>query len=484
MVAGRRAVRVTGLAGLVFGLVAWLVFGLVAGLAAPTGAQSAPRPRPAPPAKPGAHLPLDRRVFPFFPLQGAWTTNTGIAPAAPAATDGVRLFVPFAGEVAIFSLTTGAQISSRPLPTTLVPVVDDGRVLVTGDRVIDAFRAADASPLWKTPLAAPAAFAPVARGGWVFVPLASGAVTGLRADTGATVWTMPVGAPTAAPVVEGDRLYAAASGGALHALAVADGTTAWQVTLDSDATALTAVAGHVFVATSGRWLYALDADKGRVRWRFRLQGAAIGLTVDEDRIVAVMLDQSIRAFKIGSGAQAWRQELSFRPAGGPVIAGQSVLVTGFGPNLRAVDRKTGANQGSYALPVAIDASGISLETLAAGPLVWNGATLFDDVVFLMTQHGLLHGARRAFEPPATPITVLPGIVLAVPAPPDGMPVTPDPPAATPTSTATPSATTAPVPPPTAPPPTTPRPTAPPSTPPAAPPTGGRPPRTPPAPPAR
>jgi outer membrane protein assembly factor BamB len=306
------------------------------------------------------------------------------------------------------------------------------------------------------------------RGGWVFVALADGALAGLRADTGTSVWSVPVGVPAVIPVIEGDRLYAATKGSGLHALSVTDGATAWQATLDSDATAVIAVPGHVFVATGGRWLYALDAAKGRVRWRFRIQGAAIGLAVDEDRVIAVMLDQSVRAFKIGSGAQAWRQELSFRPAGGPVVTGHSVLITGFGPSVRMVDRKTGADQGTYAIPLPADASGLSLETLAAGPLVGTGATLFDDVVFLMTQHGVLHAARRAFDPPASAITALPGTVLTVPAPPDGMPATPDPPTAT-----APPTTTAP-----------PAPGATPATAPATPPAAGTPPHRPPAPPAR
>ena len=408
---------------------------LVCGLASAAAAQPAPKPRQAPPPKAGAgpQAPLDRQTFPFFPLQAAWSHDTGQSPTGPAATDGVRLIVPFPGTVAIFSLATGALVSSRQLPTTLAPVFDEGRVMVTGERVIDAFRAADAAPLWQAPLAATAAFAPVARGGWVFVALADGAITGLRADKGSAVWSVPVGVATTPPAVEGDRLYAATTGGVVRALAVADGAVVWQVTLEGDATAVTAVADHVFVATSARWLYALDG-KGKVRWRFRIQGAAIGLAVDEDRVIAVTLDQTVRAFKIGSGAQAWRQELSFRPAGGPIVAGLSILITGFGPNLRAIDRKTGANQGSYTIPLPVDASGISLETLASGPVVWNGATLFDDMVVLVTQRGLLHGARRGFDPPATPVTAMPGSILAVPEPPPGMSADPAPPAAPATST--------------------------------------------------
>jgi outer membrane protein assembly factor BamB len=443
---------------------------LVAGLACPADGQPAPRSRPsATPRSGGAQAPLDRHVFPFFPLQPLWTTDTGVAPAASGATDGVRLFVPFAsGEMNVFALATGASLFSRRVASTKPPVVADGRLLVTGDRFIDALTLEDASPLWKAPLPAAAAFPPVGRGGWVFVALADGSLKGLRGDSGAVVWTAPVGEAVAAPVIEGDRLYAAVKGRAVQALAVPDGAAVWRVALDSDATAITAVAGHVFVATSGRWLYALDSANGRVRWRFRIQGAAIGLAVDEDRVIAVMLDQAVRAFNIGSGAQAWRQELSFRPAGGPVITGQSVLVTGFAPSVRVIDRKTGADQGSYAIPLPTDASGISLETLAAGPLVATGATLFDDVVVLMTQHGALHGARRAFGPTLSAITAMPGTVLTVPAAPPGMPETPDPAAAPKTDPVPTPATT---------------PAARPANP-AAPPAGGTPPRTPPAPPGR
>ena len=426
---------------------------LVCGLACAAAAQPAPRPRPAaPPKGAGAQAPLDRQLFPFFPLEPAWSHDYGLAPSAPLATDGVRLYLPSGGGLHVLAVATGAGLYSLPYATKLAPVVADGRLLVTGDSIIDALKAEGGSPLWKALLAAPAAFAPVARGGWVFVALTDGAVAGLRADTGVAVWRAAIGQPAAPPVVEGDRLYAAATGGALQALSVTDGTPVWRTTLDGDATAMAAVAGHVFVATSGRWLYDIDARRGNVRWRFRIQGAAIGLAVDEDRVVAVTLDQAIRAFKIGSGAQVWRQELAFRPAGGPVITGASVLVTGFAPALRAIDRRTGEIQGLYKIPLPTDAGGISLETLSAGPVLAERATLFDDVLVLITQHGLVHGAKRAFDQPASPVTVLPGTPVPVPAPPPGMladaPTAPATPPATtpPTTPATPAGTPTPKPP--------------------------------------
>jgi outer membrane protein assembly factor BamB len=405
-----------------------LVIGLLVAGALPTSAAAQPVAAPRPAAR-GKAVGGERGAFPFFPLQPVWTQVIGIRPTAPGAIDAGRLFLPFAnGDLAVLDIGTGAFLFSKALATRLAPVVDESRLLVAGDQALEAVRTSDLSPVWRRPLAAAPAFAPVARGGWVFVPLANGAITGLRADTGATVWTTPVGVATAPPVVEGDRLYAAAVGGALYALAVTDGKAAWQATLEGDPTAMAAVADHVFVATSGRWLYALDAGRGRVRWRFRIQGAAIGLAVDEDRVVAVTLDQTVRAFKIGSGAQAWRHELSFRPAGGPVITGASVLVTGFAPTVRVIDRRTGDSQGLYSVPLP-DAGGISLETLSAGPVLAERATHFDDTLVLVTQHGLVHGARRLFDPPASPVTVLPGTPVPVPAPPPGMPAEPAPSAA-------------------------------------------------------
>ena len=168
----------------------------------------------------------------------------------------------------------------------------------------------------------------------------------------------------------------------------------WRATLDGDATAMAAVAGHVFVATSGRWLYDLDAGRGRVRWRFRIQGAAIGLAVDEDRVVAVTLDQTVRAFKIGSGAQAWRQELV-------VPAGRRAGDHGRqrpGHRLRAVGARDRSENGRQPGPLhrcrcRPTPGGITLETLSAGPVLAERATLFDDMLVLVTQHGAR--ARRA-----------------------------------------------------------------------------------------
>jgi outer membrane protein assembly factor BamB len=391
-------------------------------------------------------------------------------PTAGGAVTATRVFIPFNnGKLYALDLATGDGVLVLDLPTRFAPVIDGPRVLVTGDRVVDAVLAADGTRQWTAPLADAAVAAPVVRGGWAFVSLANGSVAGLSSDTGRTVWTTPLGPPVASIVVEGDRLYSATTGGAVHAVAVADGTPMWRATLDSDVTALAAVEGHVFAATTGRWLYSLDARRGEVRWRFRIQGAAIGLTVDEDRVVAVMLDQSARAFKIRSGAQAWRQELAFRPAGGPVLSGSSVLVTGFAPTLRTLDRRTGADHGHYAIPLA-DLGGSSLETLVSGPIVRVGDTVFQDLVVLVTQQGLVHAARRLFDPPPTPVTAMPGTIVPAPLPPPGWVAPPAPSA--PSDPAAPAATPGPATPPTSP------------AAPAAPPAGDTPPRRPPAPPVR
>jgi outer membrane protein assembly factor BamB len=356
--------------------------------------------------------------LPFFPLRGVWSSDLGLAPSGGAATTAMSLIVPFSnGTIQFFDITSSSRQFSVPFQTSLPLVVDGRYVFATTDDSVTAFDAGDASAKWTAPLPGPPAFAPVAAGGWAFVALKNGSIVALRTDSGKAVWTVTPGGAVGIPLaIEGDRFYAA-TGAIVQALAVQDGQPLWKATLDADVTAVAAVEGHVFAATAGRWLVALDARKGEVRWRYRIGGAAIGLAVDEDRVIAVMLDQSVRAFKIGSGAQAWRQELSFRPTTGPIVAGRGVLVAGFAPAVRVLDRRTGANAGLYSVPIPA-AGAIPLETLSALAVV-RGAGPFDDGVAFVTQHGLMHVARRTFDELDSPITAWPGTAVAPPQPPPG-----------------------------------------------------------------
>jgi len=434
----------------------------------PPQQQRPPKPpkdaRPANPRLPKGATAGDRAELPFFPLRSRWSADTELAPSGLAATSAASLIVPFStGNIEFFDLTSSSRQFRIECRTALPLVVDGGRVLATTEDSVVAFDTADATTKWTTPLPAPAAFAPVAAGGWAFVALKNGSIVALRTDTGSTVWTVTPGGTAVAPlVIEGDRLYAA-TGAVVQALGVRDGQPVWKATLDADVTAVAAVEGHVFAATAGRWLVAIDARKGEVRWRYRLGGAAIGLAVDEDRVVAVMLDQSVRAFKIGSGAQAWRQELSFRPTTGPIVAGRSVLVAGFAPSVRVLDRRTGANAGLYSVPLA-PGGAIPLETLSALAMV-RGAGPFDDGVAFVTQHGFMHVARRTFDQLEAPVTAWPGTAVAAPQPPPGWVEPPPAPEKAPEKA-----------------PEAPAPAAPTPAPPKPP--AGTPPRTPPAPPAR
>jgi len=358
--------------------------------------------------------------YPFFPLAAVWTGDAKVGPSAAPASDARRLYVAWSnGIISTYDLATGGPVTAITFPTSLPLILAGPVLLVTGDAVIDGLRADDLGARWRTPLPAKAAFAPTARAGWAFVALADGSLVALRTDSGEIVWrTEPTAAPSVPPVVEGDRVYAASAGGIFQARGVADGKEIWRATLEGDITAVAAVEGRVFAATAGRWLYALDAKRGQVRWRYRLGGSAIGMVTDDDRVVLVMLDQSIRAFKMGSGAQAWRQTLPFRPVAGPVLAGGGVLVTGYAPILRVYDRHTGAVQGWLAAWLPPPAS-TATETLAAGPAFQPRATVFDDLVILVTQRGWYGSARRLFDLPAAPLTVMPTAALPAPAPPPG-----------------------------------------------------------------
>ena len=174
---------------------------------------------------------LDRRDFPFFPLQETWSIDLGVAPSVgPTVGPGGVYLALENGNIGFFNLVNGRPNWSATLRATRPLVLDDTRLLVTTDGALDALRARDGEPLWRVPLPAAAAHAPVARSGWAVVALEDGRIVALRTDTGVSVWTIPLeGVATTAPVLEGDRLYVSTKGSALHARVIADGAAVWSV---------------------------------------------------------------------------------------------------------------------------------------------------------------------------------------------------------------------------------------------------------------
>jgi outer membrane protein assembly factor BamB len=396
--------------------------------------------------------------WPFFPIHAAWTLDLGAAPSAPAAFSGSQGFVPLQSDQIVgIDLSTGAVSWTKPGSTKLGLAADSGRVYVFGDGEVEALDAKDGRSLWRVPLAGNITPRSVAKAGWLIVGLDSGEVAAISGDTGKTVWTLAIGGPpTHGARIEGDRVYFASPTRGVLACDIATGRVLWERQVDGVVSALLPTPGGVYVGSAGLWFYKLEPGSGRVAWHWRVAGEPIGIAVEDKVVLTLMLDHTIRAFKDGNGAQAWRETLQYRPFAGPIAASAQWLVAGHGATVRAYSKVDGARNGAYALPAAPSADGApeQIETLAVAPYVRVADSIFDDMLVLVTQRGIVHAAKRLLLPPLTDVTAMPAPPLPAPAAPPGY--VPPPPAAT---------TPSPAPPASAPPPaTSPAPVKPPPTP--------------------
>ena len=119
---------------------------------------------------------------------------------------------------------------------------------------------AETCPRWATPVDGAEAGPPVLGGGGetVFAATTTGTVYALDGDTGAVLWSTPVGAPvTAAPALAGGVLYVPTASGGLVALDATAGTVRWRGASGSGA----AISGQP--ASAGGVVFTGSAD-GRV----------------------------------------------------------------------------------------------------------------------------------------------------------------------------------------------------------------------------
>jgi outer membrane protein assembly factor BamB len=372
-----------------------------------------------------ALAPADKKAptpeLPLFPLGTAWTTPLAAAPAAPPAIDESQIYVPLeTGDLAALSIQSGEARWQTRLPTKHAPVAAEGRVIAADEASLEAVRAADGTALWKAPLDSAPVRGLQYRSGWVFVFLVSNDLDAYAAETGQRVWRVALNAPSTTPlVIEGDRVFLGVAGQGIVSLDVMSGERRWQAPLDGDVTAIGVRGDRLFAGTKARRLHAVDARSGRGRWQWRIGGEVVGLDVQPDEVVALMLDQSMRAFKTGDGAQIWREPLNFRPFAGPLRSGSDLVIAGYGPAIRLYATSDGKLRGNYGIPPAAGVQGeATFEALMAAPVIYDPPGFVNDLLILVTQRGTVHAAKRQLMPPLTPVSVVPGFPLPLPAAPE------------------------------------------------------------------
>jgi outer membrane protein assembly factor BamB len=138
--------------------------------------------------------------------------------------------------------------------------------------VLNSTTVGSLSPHWMQTMGDPVESDAALANGMLFV--ASGAsMYGLKASSGAIVWTYTTKAGAGSPAVANGMVYFGSFDHYLYALDAASGKLVWKfMTGDGVDSTPTVVSGVVFFGSEDHWVYALTADQGKQIWATHTNG--------------------------------------------------------------------------------------------------------------------------------------------------------------------------------------------------------------------
>jgi outer membrane protein assembly factor BamB len=359
-------------------------------------AQTLPLPAQTPAAPPQAP-PAAPKQPALPPFRIAWTVALDGSLTAPPVFSGQRGYFPLdEGRLAAYSLADGKPLWVVMARIASQPAAGDGLVFIAEPEALSAVREADGSVAWRVPFSGPLAAPLVWDNGWLIAAVRSGTILAFRASDGELIWRREIGSPVnARPALAADRIYLPAANHRIIALQVETGAPLWERRLGGAPNDVLALDDRLYVGSDDKFLYCLKTRDGLVDWRWRTGANVAGLpAADEHRVYFVSLDNLLRALDLKRGAQRWKSKLPLRPTAGPLKAGDTLIVSGVAPMLRAYFSKDGSAAGD----IATDGELASPPYFVAGP--------GDPTVVIVTRNlakgAMLSGIIRASEKPAPP----------------------------------------------------------------------------------
>jgi outer membrane protein assembly factor BamB len=342
-----------------------------------------------------ALIAIAEKTISFAALDTRWSVTFDAPPSAPAAFDAATAYVPLRnGEMVAVDLDGGAIRWRARLTTTFTPAIGGGLVFSAGGDSIEARDGATGEIKWQTPLPGGVAAALYWVGGWLIASTREGDLLAFRSADGSLVWRQTIGATLAvAPVPVLDRLCLALADGRLLAINLSSGATVWSRTIPGRITGLLSLPEQLVFGTTENGVESAEVKTGLRRWRWRVGGDVVGAPyADARRIYVVSRDNMVRAFDRKSANLKWTAAIPSRPAGGPFMISDVVMIplvstsiAGFAP----VDGKE---------VVTINAAG---ET-AAQPYVRETTRSSSARLITVSRDGHLQGFGLRFEPPPGP----------------------------------------------------------------------------------
>lgn len=191
--------------------------------------------------------------------------------------------------------------------------------------------AATRTKLWEANIAGSTnkqrlASSPVIADNRLFVVDTDAVVTAFAADTGAKLWSVPIGSTGkdfkaslfgGGAGVDGNVVYATSGVGDVAALNVADGSAIWKVKPTGPLRGAPTIAfGGVYVISQDNQIYALNAANGAVQWQATASmeaGSVFGAAspaAGQGTIVAGFSSGEVQAYRYENGRDLWEDALA------------------------------------------------------------------------------------------------------------------------------------------------------------------------------
>lgn len=286
-----------------------------------------------------------------FPLEAKWSATLPAPPLFAPAFDNDYLYIALrTNELVALVISDGAEVWWVECPMTAPPAAGGGLVYIGNDGSIEARAQFDGQVNWRRAIQGRVVSLHWDTG-WLFAQTEPGGFFAIRAIDGEVIWQKDFGSPLSAgapPAPAGDRLYLPLKDGRIVALALQTGDEVWTQKLAEPAAGILPVGDRVFVGARDNFFHAFEAKDGDTDWRWPTGADLLGLPVlDAKRVYFIALDNVLRGHNRNSGSMDWKQVLPVRPFTGPLLSGQTLIVSGIAAQLHAYNAQDGKSVGNH-----------------------------------------------------------------------------------------------------------------------------------------
>jgi outer membrane protein assembly factor BamB len=330
-----------------------------------------------------------------FPLEAKWSASLPAPPAFAPAFDADHVYISLkTNQLVALAIKDGRVVWSVECPMSAPPAAGGGLVFAGSDGLIEARAETSGGAQWRRPVSG-RVLSLHWEAGWLIAQTDPGLLLVMRAADGEILWQKDFGSPLKAPPAPaGDRLYLGLEDGRVVALSLQAGGEIWTRKFAEAAAGILPVGDRVYIGGRDNYFHSLDAEDGDGDWKFATGADLLGLPVlDDKRVYFVALDNVIRGHNRNGGSRVWKQLIPVRPFTGPLLSGETLIVSGVAAELYGYSTLDGKRSGPYSLKGAEQE-----EMLLAAPPHLTAS----DTLILVTKGGQVRSLGTATAPAEAP----------------------------------------------------------------------------------